>query len=103
LPHESQAQLRQLARRGAELRLRELLEEASSLVKMFPPLKDAFDAEELPVRFLLRRGANQGALKAEEAATASSKHKPGRRRWTAAQRKAHAAKMKAYWAKRQKS
>jgi hypothetical protein len=71
-------------------------------MKTFPLLKDAFDADELPAKFLIRRGADKAAFKAEAAET-SPRRKPGRRGWTAAQRKAQAAKMKAYWAKRKRA
>jgi hypothetical protein len=100
VPNDTQtARLHELAKRGAEVRLRELLTEASDLVKTFPPLKDAFDADELPAKFLIRRGADKAALKAE-AAEFSRRRKRGRRRWTAAQREEAAKRMKAYWAKR---
>jgi len=92
------ARLHSLAKRGAELRLREILGEASELVKTFPLLRDAFDADELPAKFLIRRGADRAAV----AAPAPQSRNPGRRRWTGAQRKAQAAKMKAYWAKRKR-
>jgi hypothetical protein len=99
--------LHALAKRGAELRLRELLKEASDLVKMFPPLKDAFDPDELAVKFLMRRGADKVALQAEAAAEATpSVLEPNlrrKRRWTAAQRKEAATRMKAYWAKRKRA
>ncbi len=96
------ARLHELAKRGAELRLKEILGEASDLIKSFPPLKNAFDADELPAKFLLRRGADKAALRAQ-AAEASPRRKPGRRGWTTAQRKAQAAMMRAYWAKRKRA
>src|SRR5438874_6794897 len=101
MPTRHDERLNDLARRGAEARLREILEEASDLVKMFPPLKNAFDADELPPKFLLRRGADKAALTTAESTL--PKKKPGRRRWTTAQRQAQAAKMKAYWAKRDRA
>src|SRR5262245_39389725 len=91
--------LNALARRGAEARLRELLAEASDLVKMFPPLKDSFDPDELPPKFLMRAGADKAALRAA-ASEAGPKRK--RRRWSAAQRAEVAKRMKAYWAKRKR-
>ncbi len=98
--------LHELAKRGAELRLREILGEASDLIKTFPLLKAAFDADELPVKFLMRRGADKVALEAEAAEEArpsvSAPKTRRKRRWTPAQRKEVAKRMKAYWAKRKR-
>ena len=44
-----------LTRRGAALRVRQLLGELHLLVGSFPDLRDAFDADELPLAFILRR------------------------------------------------
>jgi len=96
------ARLHELARHGAQLRLRELLEEASSLVKLFPPLRDSFDPDELPVKFIVRRGAEKAALAAERQVPPATARTRRRRGWTAAQRKAAADRMSAYWAKRKK-
>ena len=62
--------LHELARRGAEVRLRELVDEFKFLVSAFPNLKDSFDADELPVKFLIARGAARAAAE------------PGRRKRT---------------------
>jgi hypothetical protein len=81
----------ELAKRGAEARLRELGDELKLLFSAFPDLRKNFDPEELPIGFILRKGAgrpNAGA------------RKPGARGWSPDQRKAAAARMKAYWAKR---
>jgi hypothetical protein len=80
--------LKAYALRGAEMRLRELAEEAKHLLKVFPDLSASFDEDELPLNFILRRGARK-------AATSRS-----RRKMTAAQRKAVSARMKKYWASR---
>ena len=83
--------LKSYARRGAEARLRELAEEAKQLLKVFPDLRASFDEDELPLNFILRKGARKAAT--------------GRRRrtMTAAQRKAVSARMKRYWAQRRKA
>lgn len=82
------AHLYELAKRGAEARLQDLVREVKVLIGLFPHLRDSVDKDELPVAFILKRGAQRAA-------------KPtGRRGWTAAQRKAAATRMKAYWAKR---
>lgn len=98
------SRMHELATRGAEARLRELLEEASSLVRLFPTLRDSFDPDELPVPFLLKRGAARAAKGVTGGANAS-RASEGRRRtrgWTPAQRQAAAERMKAYWAKRKR-
>ena len=47
--------LLELGKRGAERRFRELMNELSFLIGSFPHLNDAFDADELPVSFIIRR------------------------------------------------
>jgi hypothetical protein len=81
----------ELARRGAEARYRELLDELKTLTQSFPHLRDAFDPDELPIKFILRRGRDRAS------ATAARRRK---RSWSPAARRAAAARMKAYWAKR---
>jgi hypothetical protein len=71
-----------LARQNAEARFRELVAELKLLTVAFPHLRDAFDPDELPVSFLLRRGADRARTRAEA---------PQRRR-AAAERKAGARK-----------
>jgi hypothetical protein len=81
----------ELARRGAEARYRELVDELKMLTVSFPHLRDSFDRDELSVDFILRRGRDK--------AKASSARRR-RRVWSPAARRAAAARMKAYWAKR---
>jgi hypothetical protein len=78
----------ELAKRGAEARLGELLNEVRQLTSLFPDLRKSVDRDELPIPFLLKRGADRAARRS------------GQRGWTPAQRKAAAARMRAYWAKR---
>jgi hypothetical protein len=85
----AQFDLKSLARRGAA--------EAKKLLKVFPDLSDAFDADELPVSFLLRRGARRANLVATTRATRR------RRKMTASQRKAVGERMRKYWAERRKT
>ena len=40
---------------AAALRLRQLLDEVHLLTSAFPDLRDAFDPDELPIEFILRR------------------------------------------------
>ena len=48
-----------LAKRGAEVRARLLAEELRLLFSAFPHLKDAFSADDLPLPFLLKSGAER--------------------------------------------
>ncbi len=87
----------QLARRGAETRYRELIDELKLLTRSFPHLSNAVDRDQLPVTFLMREGRDKAAAKA--AGTPPRR----RRKWSAAARRAAAARMKAYWAKRKRT
>ncbi len=82
----------ELARRGAEDRLRELAAEAQRLLAAFPDLRDSFDPDELPVTFILAEGARQQSPPATG----------GRRRMSAAARRAVSERMKSYWEARRK-
>lgn len=80
----------ELARRGADARYRELIDELKMLTISFPHLRDAVDRGDLPVNFLLRRGRDR----ARAVATA-----PKRRTMSAKARKAISNAQKARWAK----
>jgi hypothetical protein len=80
----------ELARRGAEVRFRELLDELSVLTLSFPHLRNAVDGEDLPVKFILRRGHDQA-----DAASMPRK----RRKMSAKARTAISNAQKARWAK----
>ena len=82
--------LKSYARRGAEVRLRELAEEAKHLFNVFPDLSASFDEDELPLNFILRKGARKSAAGVRRR----------RRKMTAAQRKAVGERMRKYWASR---
>jgi len=101
LPTTETTLLRQLAKRGAELRLDSLLAEVSALTKMFPDLKHGSNGRLSASATASTTEATTASNPAE--ATPVRKRQVGRRRWTAAQRKAQAAKMKAYWAKRKRA
>lgn len=47
----------QLTKRRAAFRLRQLLDEFNLLMVSFPDLQDAFDDDELPLPFILRKGS----------------------------------------------
>jgi hypothetical protein len=56
------------ARRGAEVRLRELTQEIKNLVELFPHLRDSFDRDEMPVSFLIAKGSGQLTRKTPKSA-----------------------------------
>jgi hypothetical protein len=83
-------QLLRLASHGAAARVKELRDEIASIVKAFPGLRQARGRGRRPLsasKRLARRKATNGRR---------SRHQG----WTAAQRKAAAARMRAYWQKR---
>jgi hypothetical protein len=92
--HRRNARLLELAKRGAEVRLRELVQEIKNLVGLLPDPRDSFDADELPLPFLIATGARR----VKRAAAQRS-----RRRMSAAARKAVGLRMKRYWAARRKA
>src|SRR6266478_1252866 len=93
---KSNTQILELAKRGAEVQLRELAQEIKNLVDLFPNLRDSFDKDELPLRFIMARDAG--------VATKTSAERPRRRRrMSAAARKAVSARMKKYWAARRRA
>lgn len=51
----------EVAKRNAEARFQELVDELRLLTMNFPHLREAFDPEDLPVSFLLKRGADREA------------------------------------------
>jgi hypothetical protein len=57
MPKSTPQHILDLARRGAEARFQELTTELKLLVDLFPHLRDAVDADELPVSFIIQRDA----------------------------------------------
>lgn len=51
------------AKAEAKLRLNDLAHEMRMLLNLFPDLKDSFDPDELPVKFILKRGARKNKRK----------------------------------------
>jgi hypothetical protein len=89
------AHILELAKRGAQARLRDLVQEAKYLINLFPHLRDSVDKDELPVSFIVARDAGR-----------ANKKKPQRRRrrkMSAAARKAVSVRMTKYWATRRKA
>jgi len=84
------AHILDLAKRGADSRFRELLDELKVLTLSFPHLRDAFGRDDLPVKFLLRQGRD----KTRDLGPARR-----RRKMSAAARKAIGDAQRARWAK----
>jgi len=80
----------ELAKRAAALRLRELANELDLLLRAFPDLHDAFDADELPVSFIVKRDARRARM------GAVTRPKP----MSAAAKRAVSQRVKKYWAER---
>lgn len=85
-----EAHLYDLARRGAEARLGELMREVKLLLGLFPHLRDSFDQDELPLPFII----------ASDSGRITESPRTGRRKVSAAGRRAMSRRMKAYWSKR---
>lgn len=80
----------ELAKRGADVRVRELLHELKLLTLSFPHLRDLVSSDDLPVNFLLRRGRDKAQ---------AFPNRRGRRKMSARARAAISAAQKARWAK----
>ena len=89
------AHLIELAKRGAETRFRELTQELRYLVQLFPHLHDSFDPDELPIAFIVAKGAGRSAR--------VSKRPRRQRKWSAAARRAVSQRMRRYWAAKRKA
>jgi hypothetical protein len=64
---EKRPDIMELAKRGAQAQLEDLLHELDMLLELFPHLEDSFDPDELPVSFLLKRGSRRAARRAKAA------------------------------------
>jgi hypothetical protein len=89
------AHLLELARRGAEVRLSELVQEVKNIIGSFPDLRESVDNDELPLSFIIRRDARR--------ANERKPHERRRRTLSAAARKAISQRMRKYWAARRKA
>ncbi len=95
-------QLVELAKRGAQARLSDLVHEVKLLLGLFPHLQDNFSKDELPIDFLLKRGA-RGARAVRDAGAqagdaASAKVARQTRNLSAAARRAISRAQKKRWA-----
>lgn len=90
-------QLLELARRGAELQLRDLVQEIRYLIDLFPHLRDSFNEDDLPLPFIIGRDAARSAKAGDE--------RPGQRkgRLSGAGRKAVGARTKKDWSARRET
>jgi hypothetical protein len=87
----------ELAKRGAEVQLRDLVQEIKYLIELFPHLRDSFDDDELPLRFIMARDAARTSN-----ATTSSPRRSGRTT-SAAARKGIGERSKRAWSARRKA
>jgi hypothetical protein len=53
------SQMLELAKRGAEARLQDLIHEAQMRIELFPHLRDSFDKDELPISFIVAKDSGQ--------------------------------------------
>jgi len=85
----------ELARRGADVRFQELLDDMKLLTLSFPHLRDAVDRDELPVNFLMRQGRDKASAMASTTRV--------RRKMSAAARRKISLAQKRRWAKQRKT
>jgi hypothetical protein len=83
----------ELAKRGAQARLQDLVQEAKLLLQLFPDVRDSFDKDELPLSFIIAKGS--GRLTKRNIVR-------GKRRLSAEQRQAISERMKKYWTAKRK-
>lgn len=62
------ARLLDLAKRGAQAQLNDLVHEMKILLELFPRLRDSLDADELPLSFLLKKGSDKARRRGAEPA-----------------------------------
>ena len=72
------AHLYELTKRGAQAQLGDLLQEIRLLVDLFPHLRDSIDSDELPLKFILKRGRDRADARAKGAARTTRASLPGK-------------------------
>jgi len=70
---KKKANLVDRAKLEARLQLDDLLHEAQMLLELFPDLRDSYDPDELPVKFLLKRGAARASARMQRVAAGARK------------------------------
>jgi hypothetical protein len=93
--HTQDAHLFELAKRGAQAQLSDLMHEVKMLLELFPHLRDSIDKDELPIAFLLKKAGKKNAAASIGADAAPVKKK---RKLSAAARKAISDAQKRRWA-----
>lgn len=58
----------ELAKRGAEAQVRDLVQEIKYLLDLFPHLRDSFDKDELPLPFIMERASGRAQRKQQRPA-----------------------------------
>jgi hypothetical protein len=57
------ARVAKLTKSGAAIEFKALVDELKFLLDMFPHLRDSYDPDELPVKFILKRDAARSKIK----------------------------------------
>jgi hypothetical protein len=96
----SNEQLLRLARHGAQARIAELRDEINAIEQAFPDTQRRRGGRPRKQKAAVSSSADAAYQSATPDEQRSSR--TGRRRWTAAQRKAAGERMKAFWAKRKR-
>jgi hypothetical protein len=71
------AHILELAKHGAEVQLRDLLQEIKYLIELFPHLRDSLDEDELPLRFIMARDAGRASTAGGERSRSRRPRVPG--------------------------
>jgi len=71
--HKRDAHLLELDKRGAQAQLKALLHEVKMLIELFPDLRDSFDKDELPISFIMKRGAQHATRRKRTLSVAAKK------------------------------
>jgi hypothetical protein len=87
----------ELAKLGAEVHLRDLAQEVKNLLDLFPHLRDSYDKDELPIRFIMAKESGHATKRSAEPA------KRRRLKMSDAGKKAVSERMTKYWAARRKA
>ena len=88
----------ELAKRGAQAQLNDLLHEIKLLVGLFPHLRDSLNRDDLPIPFLLKKGARRAAAAADALTDPAGKAAKRKRNLSPAARRAISNAQKRRWA-----
>jgi hypothetical protein len=87
--NEHSSNMVRLTKRRAAFRLQQLLDELRMVMTAFPDLRDAFDADELPLAFILRRDSRLTKASAGPRQTFSPRPNDSARRRTTSSSRIH--------------